>query len=150
HTMSRETVIRRELLFQAGERYTTRRSDESARNLRLLRQVSLVLIVPFAGSAPDRGRVLVIVRDVWGLRLNTSFSFGNKGLNNLLINPAEENLAGLHLSVGALFVLDPGSYSLGGVVSQRRILGTDLEGEFSANVIYGRASGKAEGSFGYF
>jgi len=150
HAMSRESVIRRELLFQAGEPYRARRADESARNLRTLRQLSLVLVVAVPGSAPGRVRVLVIVKDVWSLRMNTHFSISNKGVNNLLLNPSEENLAGLHLSVGALYELDPGTYSLGGLVSQRRILGTDLEADFSANVIYGRATGNAEGSFGYF
>jgi len=106
--------------------------------------------VAVPGSAPGRVRVLVIVRDVWSLRLNTSFSGSNKGLNSLLLNPSEENLAGLHLSVGALFMLDPGTYSLGGLVQQRRILGTDLEAQLSANVIYGRVSGAPEGSFGFF
>lgn len=150
HTMSRESVIRRELLFETGERYKAARVDETARNLRTLRQLSLVLVVALPGSAPDRVRVLVIVRDVWSLRLNTSFSVSSHGLKSFLLEPSEENLAGLHLSVGALFFLDPGAYSLGGVVRQRRILGTDLEGQFSANVIYGRRSGNAEGSFGFF
>jgi surface antigen Omp85-like protein len=150
HTMSRQSVIRRELLFQAGERYKASRADETARNLRTLRQLSLVLVVALPGSAPGRVRVLVVVRDVWSLRLNTSFSVSSHGLKSFLLEPSEENLAGLHLSLGALFYLDPGAYSLGGVVHQRRILGTDLEGQFSANVIYGRVSGKPEGSFGFF
>ena len=150
HAMSREGVIRRELLFQAGETYHSRRADETARNLRTLRQLSLVLVVAVPGSAQGRVRVLVIVKDVWSLRMNTHFSVSNKGLNSLLLNPSEENLAGLHLSLGALYQLDPGTYSLGGLVLQRRILGTDLEAQFSANVIYGRATGNAEGSFGYF
>jgi hypothetical protein len=150
HSMSRESVIRRELLFRSGERYRPARADETARNLRTLRQLSLVLVVALPGSTPGRVRVLVIVRDVWSLRLNTSFSVSSHGLKSFLLEPSEENVAGLHLSVGALFYLDPGAYSLGGVVHQRRILGTDLEGQFSANVIYGRVSGKAEGSFGFF
>ena len=62
----------------------------------------------------------------------------------------EENLAGLHLSVGALYMLDPGTYSLGVLVQQRRILGTDLEAQLSGNVIYSRARDEPEGSFGFF
>lgn len=150
HATTREGVVRRELLFQAGEPYRARRVDETARNLRTIRQLSLVLVVAVPGSAPDRVRVLVIVRDVWSLRLNTSWGFSSTGgLNNLVVNPSEENLAGLHLSVGALYILDPGTYSLGGIVQQRRILGTDLEAELSVNTIYGRSTGEAEGSFGF-
>jgi hypothetical protein len=150
HTMTRESVVRRELLFQAGEPYRARRVDESARNLRTIRQLSLVLVVAVPGSTPGRVRVLVIVRDVWSLRMNTSWGVSSKGLNNLLLNPSEENLAGLHLSVGALYMLDPGTYSLGGLVQQRRILGTDLEARLSGNVIYNRAHNEPEGSFGFF
>ncbi len=150
HTMSREHVVRRELLFRAGEPYSSARVDESARNLRTLRQLSVVLVVALPGSAPGRVRMLVIVRDVWSLRMNSSFSASNTGINSLLLNPSEENVAGLHLSVGALFMLDPGTYSFGGIASHHRILGTDLEAQLSANVIYGRASGRPEGSFGFF
>ena len=52
HTTTREHVIRRELLFEPGARYDTRLADESARNLRDLIQLSIVLIVPARGSAP--------------------------------------------------------------------------------------------------
>jgi len=151
HAMTRENVVRRELLFRAGEPYRARRADETARNLRTLHQLSLVLVVALPGSAPDRVRVLVIVRDVWSLRKNADYGLSNTGgLNHLLLNPSEENLAGLHLSVGAIYLLEPGTYSFGGLVQQRRILGTDLEAQFSANVIYGRASGATEGSYGFF
>jgi hypothetical protein len=150
HTMTRESVVRRELLFQAGEPYRARRADETARNLRTIPQLSLVLVVAVPGSAPGRVRVLVIVRDVWSLRMNTSWGVSSHGLNNLLLNPSEENLAGLHLSVGALYRLDPGTYSLGGIVEQRRILGTPLEARLSGNVIYNRAHYEPEGSFGFF
>src|SRR5262245_56366661 len=68
HATTREFVIRQELLFDAGQPYSSGRADESARNLRTIRQLSLVLVVPVQGSAPDRVRVLVITKDVWSLR----------------------------------------------------------------------------------
>src|SRR6185503_10552804 len=88
HTMSRQGVIRHELLFSEGQRYDSARVDESARNLRLLAaQLGLVIVVPIAGSAPDRVRVLVIVRDIWSLRLNTSFTATEGGLQTLTLQP---------------------------------------------------------------
>ena len=150
HTMTRQVVVRRELLFQAGERFSARHSDETARNLRNLRQLSLVLIVPLRGSAPDRVRMLVIVKDVWSLRMNSDFSYSNAGLGYLVLNPSEENLAGTHISLGALFRLDPGSYSFGGIVTDRRLFGTNLEAVVGMNLIYNRDNGRAEGSYGYF
>lgn len=154
HTMTRNWVIEQELLFEPGERYSARRADESARNLRKLRQLSLVLVVPIQGSAPDRVRVLVITRDVWSLRLNwdLSASAGKNGttINRLVINPSEENFLGTHTTVGALFTLDPGSYSLGLNAAKRRLFGTDLELNLLAGIVYGRVTGEAEGSYGSF
>ena len=68
HATSHDHVIRREILQHAGDRYTQVLMDETARNLRGLSQVSLVLVVPLRGSAPDRVKVLVITKDVWSLR----------------------------------------------------------------------------------
>jgi hypothetical protein len=150
HGTTREAVVRRELLFGEGEAYQQPRVDETARNLRGVPQLSLVLIVPVRGSSPDRVRVVVIVRDVWSLRLNWGASVVNTKLAELTLNPSEENLLGTHLNVGGLFQLDPGTYSFGGVATQRRILGTQLEASLSANLIYGRNDGRPEGSYGYF
>ncbi len=150
HVTTLERVLRRELLFRSGEVYDLRRIDETARNLRTLRQLSLVLIVPVRGSSEGRVRVLVIAKDVWSLRANYDLALGNQGLSYLLLNPSEENFLGTHASVGGLFVLLPESYSLGLTVGQRRILGTHLEGRASANLIFNRHSGEHEGEFGYF
>jgi hypothetical protein len=154
HTMSRRWVIAQELLFAEGERYSARRSEESARNLRKIRQLSLVLVVPVAGSAPDRVRVLVITRDVWSLRLNWDLeaTAGKNGptVTSLVVNPSEENFLGTHTTVGAIFTLDPGTYSIGLNAARRRMFGTDLEMNVLGGVVYGRVSGEPEGSYGTF
>jgi hypothetical protein len=151
HSMTRPAVVRRELLFHDGERYVGARVDESARNLRLLtQQLSLVIVVPLRGSTPDSVRVLVIVRDIWSLRLNNDFSFGSHGLQSLHLQPIEQNLAGLHTVFGLDYTLQPDTYSFGALVSQNRILGTSLYALVSGATIYNRASGNAEGSRGNF
>ncbi len=150
HATTRERIVRRELLFASGDRLDLARLDESARNLRKLRQLSLVVIQPLAGSAPDRVRVLVLVKDVWSLRLNYDVRASDRGLTYLVINPSEENLGGTHTSLGGLFVLDPGTYSFGFVTRKSRIFGSDITASLSANVIYGREKDRAEGSFGSF
>jgi outer membrane protein assembly factor BamA len=150
HGTTRERVVRRELLFQEGERYSTSRGEESARNLRDIRQLSLVLVVPVRGTTDERVRVVVVVRDTWSLRLNWDAAVAGAELVELRLNPSEENVLGTHLSVGGLFVLDPGTYSIGAVATQRRILGTKLQASLSANLIYRRSDGEREGGYGAF
>jgi hypothetical protein len=152
HAMSRKAVIANELLFREGERYVRARVDESARNLRTLQQqLSLVLAVPLRGSAPGRVRVVVIVKDIWSLRLNNQFSVSSSGgLQTLTLQPSEQNLAGLHTVLAGEFSLRPDTYALGGLIGQRRILGTRLYTALSSAVVYRRTDGEAEGSRGSF
>lgn len=150
HATSRRYVIRRELLFRVGHPYDSGVAAESARNLRQLRQLSLVLIVPARGSSPDSVRVLVITKDVWSLRLNSNISYSGSVLDQLLLQPAEENLFGTHRTVGGLFVLEPDRYSLGSFYTNRRVGGSRILGSASANVILNRQTGDPEGSFGGF
>jgi hypothetical protein len=148
HVTTREHVIRRELLFEQGSRYQARLADESARNLRDLVQLSIVLIVTAQGSTPDRVRVLVITKDVWSLRLNWALQSSNAHINSLVLNPSEENLFGLHAIIAGLFVLDPAAYSLGLSLAHRRLFGSHVQAGLSANVIKNRDTGGSEGSFG--
>lgn len=151
HIMTRERVIRRELLFGAGEPYRTARVDESARNLKLLPALSLILLVPVRDPEdPKKVGMVVITKDIWSLRLNYDFQIADGRLNYLLVNPSEWNVAGTHASVGGLFILNLDSYSTGLVLSHSRILGTRLSGSASANVVFNRETGEAEGSFGSF
>jgi hypothetical protein len=150
HATSRPYVIRRELLFEQGERYEQVRIDESARNLREIRQLSLVLIVPMRGKKPGHVRVLVITKDVWSLRLNSNFELLGDQLTYLLLNPSEENLFGTHASIGGLFILEPDTYSVGALISHPRVAGSRIQAKLGASVIFNRQSGDAEGSFGHF
>ncbi|MEP7050734.1 MAG: hypothetical protein ABJB12_10290 [Pseudomonadota bacterium] len=150
HVTTRERVIRRELLFEPGTPYREVLAAETARNLRELVQLSIVLIVPTRGSAPDRVRVLVITKDVWSLRLNWLLQSQNAHINYLVLNPSEENLFGTHAVVGGLFVLDPATYSMGLSLSHRRLFGSHEQAVLGANFIRNRESGEAEGSFGEF
>ena len=150
HTTTRQQVIRRELLFREGEPYRSLFAHETARNLREIAQLSIVLIVPVQGSRPDRVRVLVITKDVWSLRLNWLLQSQNGHINYLVLNPSEENLFGSHAVVGGLFILDPAVYSVGASLSHRRLLGSHQMVSLSASFIKNRDTGATEGSFGEF
>jgi len=150
HATTRERVIRRELLFREGEPYRSAFAHETARNLRNIQQLSIVLVVPVKGSRPDRVRVLVITKDVWSLRLNWALQIINSSITSLVLNPSEENLFGSHAVVGALFIMDPAAYSLGASLAHRRLFGSHEQISLSGSFINNRHSGAAEGSFGEF
>lgn len=148
HVTSRPFTVRREVLFGVGEPYRHELAAETERNLRSIRQFSLALVVPLRGKSPDTVRVIVITKDIWSLRMNTSFRIAGGELERLLLQPSEENLFGTHHSASGQFILEPDAYSLGGRYSIPRIADSRIEGVASVNVILNRDSGQAEGSFG--
>ncbi len=150
HATTRSYVIEREVLLARGDRYQQALVDETARNLRGLPQLSLVLCVPLVGSAPGKVRLLVITKDVWSLRLNSNFRFADGRLQYLLLQPAEENLLGTHQQILGNFVLDPATIALGGQYAIPRIAGSRIALSAGASVVLNRGTGQAEGSYGSF
>ncbi len=150
HCSTRRRIVERELLFGAGEPYERELVLETERNLRALRQHSLVTIVPLRGTRGDRVRVLVIAKDVWSLRLNSDYRIKGGALEYLLLQPAEENLFGTHQRVAAQFVFKPDTISFGARYTEPRLGGSRLLLAAEANAIVNQATGDAEGTFGFF
>jgi hypothetical protein len=146
HVQTRERVIRRELLFEEGERYDTERIQETLRNLQLLPQFGVVVIVALRGSEPGQVKVVVIVRDVWSLRLNYQFQGTPKSINYLFVNLSEDNLLGTRTRLGSIFTLQPDRYSIGALGVHPRILGSKVDGYALGRVFVNLDSGKPEGS----
>lgn len=150
HTKSRDRVIRREVLIQVGELWSRSLVQETERNLRGLRQISLANIAVARGSTPETIRLLVVVKDVWSLRVNSNLGLGGEGLEYLLINPAEENLAGTHVSLGLLYRLDPFRHTWGARLMQPRLAGSRYGVAIQGAGIWGRETQEWEGSSGQF
>jgi hypothetical protein len=150
HCTTRQHAIRRDLLFSAGQRYEKIVIDETERNLRALRQQSLVVILPIRGTTPDSVRVLVLVKDVWSLRLNTSYRITGQGLETLYIQPAEENLFGMRRTLSGTFAYDPATLSFGGTFIEPRLADSRILVALSANAIVNHTTGAVEGSTGSF
>ena len=148
HATSREGVLRHELLVREGDTWSAVGVDESARNLRALPQLSLVLCVPMRGRAPGTVRLVVITKDVWSLYVDFAVDGTPGGLELLDLEPKETNFAGSHQTVLARFVLQPLSFSLGASYTAPRLDGRWLSLALDANVILNRASGSQEGSYG--
>ena len=150
HVTSRDYVIRRELLFEVGEVWSKQRVEETERNLRGLRQLSLANVVVAKGAQAGAVRLVVVTKDVWSLRLNSNIGFGGDGLQYLLLNPAEENLAGTHSSLGILYLLDPFRHVAGLRYVQPRLGGSRYWVAAQAALIANRDTGAIEGSSGQF
>lgn len=148
HATSRDHVIRREVLQHQGDRYSALLMDETARNLRNYPELSLVLVVALRGSTPGSVRVVVVTKDVWSLRLQWNVQLTNGGLQELVLQPAETNLAGLNHTLGANFLYQPLSTALGGYYYVPRLNGTHVALSASANAILSNVNGAPEGSFG--
>ena len=148
HTLTKEPVIAREVLLREGQPYVQELADETARNLRRLPQLSLVIVVPLQGSAPDRMRLLVITKDVWSLRMGFDIGLSSSGLESLLLEPTESNLAGTQQLVLGRFTYRPNSFSLGTAYRVPRVQGLWLSLNSDANIIVNRERGTPEGSFG--
>ncbi len=148
HVTTRERVIARELLFAVGQPFRAACAEETARNLRSRRQLSVVLIVPVRTSDPRKVGVLVITKDTWSLRLNYDLQLSGDTLRSLLIQPSEENLFGTHNRASLLFTLQLDTYSVGFGLSSPRLAGTRLSAGGSGNLVFNRHTGALEGSFG--
>ncbi|HEU4533325.1 MAG TPA: hypothetical protein VFS00_04375, partial [Polyangiaceae bacterium] len=150
HRRSRDHVIRREVLLRPGEPYQKVVVDETARNLRRLPALSLVVCVPTRGSAPGKVRLLVIVKDIWSLRLGANVSYTAGGLEALTLAPAEINLLGTQQTLGGAFAYYPDSTTYGLQYAAPRLFGSRVGLAANANVVHGRERGGIEGSSGAF
>ncbi len=148
HAQTREPVIRRELLFKPGDVYDAERVQETIRNLQLLPQFGVVVVTTLKGREPGHVRVVVIVRDVWSLRLNYQFQGTAKSINYLFVNLSEDNLAGTRTRLGGIFTLQPDRYSLGALAVHPRVLGSKVDVFALGRVFVNVDSGKTEGSAG--
>lgn len=149
HVRTRESVIARELLTRAGDVYRKVSVEESARRLRALPQLTLVVCIAFRGSSPDRVRLVVITKDVWSLFFDVDWAASNGGFSKLMIAPQESNLLGLHHKLAAEFNWNPYAYALGGRYEIPHFDHSPINLLTDANVIVGhRETHTVEGSFG--
>src|SRR5690606_33166815 len=147
HARTREWVVKQDVVHRVGESWELGRVLETERNLRSQRQLSLANVVAARGSAPDRVRMLVVVKDVWSLRLNSYWEYGTSGLDILLLNPTEESLGGIRATVGGLFQLERDRYVAGGNFAYPRMFGSNHSLGFSAGSLRNRFDSEPEGVY---
>jgi hypothetical protein len=121
------------------------------RNLRRLPgvpQLSAVLVVAAKGSSPDRVVLVVITKDVWSLRLSWDVVADPGGIDELLLQPSETNFLGTHQILGATFILEPLTYTVGTHYLIPRIGDSRIAVQASADLMVNKVSGSPEGSYG--
>jgi Omp85 superfamily domain len=170
HAQTRERYIRQELLFKPGDAYDAERVAETTRNLQTLPQFGVVVVVALKGAGPGSVRLVVIVRDVWSLRLayelqgtfvsdtrvpvplgwgaQLSLPLPALRANYLLVNPSETNFLGTRSQLGGIFTLAPDRYSLGALAIHPRVAGSKVDALALGQVYVNVDSGKPEGSTG--
>jgi len=148
HRSTQQYVIERELLLQKGDRYRKVLADESARKLRALAQLSLVLCIAVKGHSDRAVRLVVITKDVWSLYVDFDIGAFNTHSGYLLLEPKETNLLGTHQSALARFRLDPATVVVGAGYRVPRAFGRALWFVTDANVVLNREISLPEGSYG--
>lgn len=122
HRPTRESVIRRELLFSVGDCYDVELLRDTERLLRALRFIAAVDI--FGVRQPD-GSVHVIVdtRDEWSLRIDPQIGGGDRsGLTGVRVG--EDNLLGTATHVSAFYLNDQEEQVFGGSIFTPQLFGT--------------------------
>ncbi len=155
HARTTEAAVRRELLFAAGDAWRGVRAAETVRNIRNIGTFALVAIIPVrprvaTPEVPPAVGVdaFVYTRDLWSLRLESSFSLTQGVLDRLSLSLLERNLFGRNQLVGGLFEVLPATVALGGVWQDRRLLDSRWQLSQTAEVILARATGTFEGTRG--
>ena len=145
HSRTRDYIIEQELLLGEGNHYTRDLVEETERNLRNKFILAVARIVAVRGSSPSRVGLLVVTKDRWTLRLNTSLLLDNGRLDQLAFSIAESNLLGRGKRPSFEFSMDPGRYSIGASYYDPRINGTRHSLNASGLFYLGKESGSIEG-----
>jgi hypothetical protein len=145
HVTTLAPVVRRELLFSEGERWNTDHVLESAHNLRSYLFLSFAQIVACKGSAPDRVIAVVVTKDLWSLRPNFNFSFGDGKFEQGQAELTEENVAGRMKRATIDLGFDLARWYAGLQYLDPRIWGGELSMLERGDLFVNRASGQLEG-----
>ncbi|WP_428265324.1 hypothetical protein [Haliangium sp.] len=146
HRTTRERVIEREVLLRPGQRWDETVIADSLRRLRDPTYTALVVMVPVRAPTPGEVDLLVVTRDIWSLRFNTSYEIQNGSLTKLLVAPSESNFLGMRKQVALLFDLDQGDYSVGGYYVDSNIAGSRMRLRALSTAVFGREDSDFEGS----
>ncbi|HEX2209066.1 MAG TPA: hypothetical protein VHG93_15410 [Longimicrobium sp.] len=130
HVRTREAVIRRELLFRAGDCYVPALLSDSERILRSLSFIADADV--FNVPQPDGTQhVVVETRDEWSMRLEPQWDSDEGNWQLTGVELREDNLLGTGQHVSAYLKESQGERVYGAAVGTRQLAGTRLDAELS-------------------
>jgi hypothetical protein len=141
HWTTRESRLRGELTIQAGEVWDQPRIEESMRRLHDQLYSSVVALVPVKSPDPGTVDLFAVTRDIWSLRLNTTYTYQESALTNLSVTLAENNLFGTRDVLGLSMTMDQGSIDTGPYFLDKNFLNQHLYLEAQVDEILTRRAG---------
>lgn len=127
HVTTRESTIAAEAVIAPGERWDQLRIEETARRLRDPLWTSVVAVVPVQSASPGAVDVLIVTRDIWSLRFNTTYTYQQGKLTNLLTSLSENNLFGRRDVLAAAISMDQGAIAVGPLFIDKSLLGEHID-----------------------
>jgi hypothetical protein len=127
HVTTKESTIRADAVITAGERWTQPRIEETARKLRDPLWTSVVAVLPVQAATPGTVDALIVTRDIWSLRFNTTYTYQQGKLTNLITSLSENNLAGKRDVFALALTMDQGSIAVGPLFIDKNLLGEHLD-----------------------
>jgi hypothetical protein len=146
HVTTRERAIERELLFAEGEPWDQAVIDETLRGIRDPFFHNVIVILPIASDEPGRVEVLVVVRDVWSLRLQSRWEVQGLDIISLALSLSENNLLGFRKRAALAFSMDQGVVLLGPSYLDPNVVGTRLTFRTAFRLAFARHGGELEGT----
>lgn len=130
HVRTRETVIRRELLFREGDCFAEALLSDSER---ILRSLSFIADADVFGVRQPDGtqHVVVETRDEWSMRLEPQWDSDEGAVALTGVELREDNLFGTGRHVSAYLKEYQGERVYGAAFGTRQLLGTPLDAELS-------------------
>ncbi len=145
HIKSKVSAVTNEIQLDAGDTWDQLRVDESARRLRDPVSTGLVAIVPLS-AGEGRVELLCVTRDVWSLRMNSSWEFQADKISFAAVALSENNLLGLRKLLALSFRMNLGEFFVGPVYVDKNMFGKHYDLRLRAGPLFGRDSRELEGS----
>jgi hypothetical protein len=148
HVKTKDLTVRRQLLFDVGQPYSTWLAQETERNMRTLFIFAVARVIPVKGLTPDGVGVLVVTKDLWSIRADSAYNIIGPLLQFLQIRPTEENFLGLDKTVQLDFQYRLDTLWFGALYYDPRIAGSRWEMLEQADILFNRGTKNAEGTVG--